>query len=70
MVIARMCRVVTDEGILTAKATELDEAEAFRIVLSLAKRNITQGHTLTVEHKANCGVRHSRGVRYQAAMSR
>jgi hypothetical protein len=36
-------RVVTDEEIRKARATELDIAEAFRIVLNLAKRNITTG---------------------------
>jgi hypothetical protein len=36
-------RVVTDEEIRKARATELDIAEAFRIVLNLAKRKITTG---------------------------
>jgi hypothetical protein len=42
-------RVVTDEEIGKARATELDIAEAFRIVLNLAKRNIIKGHALTGE---------------------
>jgi hypothetical protein len=42
-------RVVTDEEIRKARATELDIAEAFRIVLNLAKRSITTGQTLSRE---------------------
>jgi hypothetical protein len=52
-------RVVTDEEIRKARATELDIAEAFRIVLDLAKRNITRGHALTGERArqtAACGI--------------
>jgi hypothetical protein len=40
---------VTNEEIRNARATELDIAEAFRIVLNLAKRNIIKGHALTAE---------------------
>jgi hypothetical protein len=42
-------RVVTNEEIREARATELDIAEAFKIVLDLAKRNLTRGHALTGE---------------------
>jgi len=42
-------RFLTDEEIGMAIATELDETEAFRIVLNLAKRNILKGHALTGE---------------------
>jgi hypothetical protein len=41
-------RVVTDEEIRKARATELDIAEAFRIVLNLAKRSTIKGHGLAV----------------------
>jgi hypothetical protein len=52
-------RVVTDEEIRKARATELDIAEAFRIVLNLAKRNIIRGHALTgerVRQTAACSI--------------
>jgi hypothetical protein len=52
-------KVVTDEEIRKARATELDEVEAFRIVLNLAKRNIIKGHALTQESSrqiAACGI--------------
>jgi hypothetical protein len=53
-------RVVTDEEIRKARATELDIAEAFRIVLDLAKRNITKGSRADGRTcKANCSLRHS-----------
>jgi hypothetical protein len=43
-------RVVTDEEIRRARATELNEAEAFRIVLNLAKRGIKATKAMTREH--------------------
>jgi hypothetical protein len=51
--------VVTDEEIRKARDTELDIAEAFRIVLNMAKRNIIKGHGLTgerVRQTAACGI--------------
>jgi hypothetical protein len=42
-------RVVTDAEIAKARATELDMAEAFRIVLNLAKENIKAAKTNTKE---------------------
>jgi hypothetical protein len=42
-------RVVTDEEIRKARATELDIAEAFRIVLNLAKEHIKAAKTKTGE---------------------
>ena len=42
-------RVVTDAEIRNARATELDIAEAFRIVLALARRNIIKGREMTGE---------------------
>jgi hypothetical protein len=42
-------RVVTHEEIRKARDTELDMAEAFRMVLSLAKRSIIKGRVLTGE---------------------
>jgi hypothetical protein len=52
-------RAVTDEEIRKARDTELDIAEAFRIVLNLAKRNIIKSHALTGERarqSAACGI--------------
>jgi hypothetical protein len=52
-------RVVTDEEIRKARATELDIAEAFRIVLHLAKRHIIKGPAMTGERArqtAACGI--------------
>jgi hypothetical protein len=52
-------RVVTDEEIHKARATDLNEAEAFRIVLNLAKRNIIKGHAVIGERArqtAACGI--------------
>jgi len=52
-------KVVTDEEIRKARDTELDEAEAFRIVLNLAKQNIMKDHTLTGDRArqiAACGM--------------
>ena len=52
-------RVVTDAEIRNARATELDIAEAFRIVLNLAKQNIMKDHTLTGDRArqiAACGM--------------
>jgi hypothetical protein len=40
-------RVVTEAEIRVARETELDLAEAFRIVLALAKRNIVKGREMT-----------------------
>jgi hypothetical protein len=51
--------VVTDEEIRKARDTEVDIAEAFRIVLNMAKRNIIKGHGLTgerVRQTAACGI--------------
>ena len=51
-------RVVTGEEIRKARATELDEAEAFRIVLNLAKEHIKAAKTKTVKRArqaAACG---------------
>jgi hypothetical protein len=64
-------RVVTDEEIRRARATELNEAEAFRIVLNLAKR----GHqSYQGDDQGTCkgsrSVQPSRTVCCQAAMSR
>jgi hypothetical protein len=42
-------RVVTDEEIRKARATELDIVEAFRIVLKLAKEHIKAAKTKTTE---------------------
>jgi hypothetical protein len=42
-------RVVTDAEIGKARATELDIAEAFKIVLNLAKENIKAAKTKTTE---------------------
>jgi hypothetical protein len=42
-------RVVTDAEIRNARATELDTAEAFRIVLALARQNIIRGREMTGE---------------------
>jgi hypothetical protein len=42
-------RVVTDEEIRKARATDLNEAEAFRIVLNLAKRGIRATKAMTRE---------------------
>jgi hypothetical protein len=42
-------RVVTDAEIQNARATELDIAEAFRIVLALARRNLIKGREVTGE---------------------
>jgi hypothetical protein len=52
-------RLLTDEEIRKAGAMELDEAEAFRMVLALAKRNIIKGHALAGERArqiAACGI--------------
>jgi hypothetical protein len=52
-------KVVTDEEIRKARDIELDEAEAFRIVLNLAKQNIMKDHTLTGDRArqiAACGM--------------
>jgi benzoyl-CoA reductase/2-hydroxyglutaryl-CoA dehydratase subunit BcrC/BadD/HgdB len=43
-------RVVTDEEIRKARASELKEAEAFRIVLNLAKRGIRATKAMNREH--------------------
>jgi hypothetical protein len=43
-------RVVTDAEIAKARATELDIAEAFRIVLNQAKEQIKAEKTKTTEH--------------------
>jgi hypothetical protein len=43
-------KVVTDEEIRKARATELYEAEAFRIVLNLAKRGIRATKAMTRDH--------------------
>jgi hypothetical protein len=42
-------RVVSEAEILEARRTELDVAEAFRIVVALAKRNIAKGSGMTGE---------------------
>ena len=42
-------RVVTDEEIRKARATELDIAEAFRIVLALGRQNIIKGREMIGE---------------------
>jgi hypothetical protein len=42
-------RVVTDAEIRNARATELDIAQAFRIVMALARQNIIKGREVTVE---------------------
>ena len=51
-------RVVTDEEIRKARATELDIAEAFGIVLNLAKRNIIREHATgeRARQTAACGI--------------
>ena len=43
------CRVLTEAEIREARRTELDVAEAFRIVLALAKRNIVNGSGMTLD---------------------
>jgi hypothetical protein len=42
-------RVVTDTEIRNARATELDIAEAFTIVLALARQNLIKGRSMTGE---------------------
>jgi hypothetical protein len=42
-------RVVTDAEMRNARATELDIAEAFRIVLALARENLIKGREMTGE---------------------
>ena len=52
-------RVVTDAEICKARATELDIAEAFRIVLRLAKEHMKAAKTKTAERvtqTAACGI--------------
>jgi hypothetical protein len=52
-------RVVTDAEIRNARATELDIAEAFRVVLALARQNIIKGREMTGERAtqtAACGI--------------
>lgn len=50
-------RVVTNDEIRNARATELGIAESFRIVLNLAKRNIIRGHALTAERARKTAAR-------------
>jgi hypothetical protein len=51
-------RAVTDGEIRKARATELDMAEAFRIVVALAKQNIMKCHATAerARQTAACGI--------------